>query len=277
MVEEFTWLQLSFEEDRLPAFSGLAQRYQPLLKSEYLAGLWREKLVPDLMWFTYPQYGIEGKPYPTNKPKKWRAPSWSWVSVEGPILFAKGYNISEAEACAESVTYLDETKNVTCLVEIISAECSASSLDPMGTVANGRLVIKGSGRLASLKHREEGNDSHHFTFERTGIRSHRFHSNFSVDWHEANVDYNLIEHGLMRSNSDMRIYCLCLASMSFTERVFVLGQGYYDFRPIYKTWSLLLHCVDGTNFERIGFLISDFPGNCDQFRNSLHECTVTII
>jgi hypothetical protein len=77
MVEEFTWLQLSFERDRLPAFSRLAQRYQPRLKSEYLASLWKENLVADLMWFSCPDYGLEAQPYSTNRPRKWRAPSWS--------------------------------------------------------------------------------------------------------------------------------------------------------------------------------------------------------
>ena len=51
MVEDFTSLQLSHEEDRLPAFSGLARQYRNLLKSEYLAGLWRENLAADLLWF----------------------------------------------------------------------------------------------------------------------------------------------------------------------------------------------------------------------------------
>lgn len=279
MVEEFTWLQLSFEEDRLPAFSGLAQRYHPHLKSKYLAGLWRENLVAYLMWFAYPQCGIEAKPYSTNRPSKWRAPSWSWASIEGPILFSKDYHISEAEACAGSFTSLGEIMSVACLVEIISAECSASSLDPMGTVANGRLVIKGSGRLACLKHRENcgGGDTRHFTVKCTGVDSVHIRSNFSVDGHEANVDYDLIEHGLMRSNSDMDIYCLCLASMSFMRRTFLLGREDYDLRPVCRTWSLLLRCVDGKNFERLGLLVSDHLDNGDQFRKSLHECTITII
>jgi hypothetical protein len=279
MVEEFTWLQLSFEGDRLPAFSGLAQQYQPRLKSGYLAGLWKENLVADLMWFSYPDCGLEAQPYSTNRPRKWRAPSWSWASVEGPILFSKDYHISEAEAGAESVTCLAEITDVTCLVEIISAECSTSPIDPMGSVATGRLVVKGSGRPACLKHREscEGSDTRHFTVKHTGMSSIHVHSNFSVDGHEANVDYDLIKHGLMRSNSDMSVYCLCLAGMSSTQRTFRLGRGDYSLRPVYRTWSLLLHCVDGKNFERIGFLVSDHNDNGYQFRNSLHECTITII
>lgn len=69
MVEEFTWLQLSHEEDRLPAFSGLAQQYQYRLRSEYLAGLWKENLGADLLWFAYPEHGSEAQRYYTKKPK----------------------------------------------------------------------------------------------------------------------------------------------------------------------------------------------------------------
>ncbi|KAF1976702.1 HET-domain-containing protein, partial [Bimuria novae-zelandiae CBS 107.79] len=134
MVEEFTWLQLSYEKDRLPAFSGLAQQYRHRLKSEYLAGIWRENLGADLLWFAYPECGSGAQRYYTKKPRKWRAPSWSWASIEGPILFSKSYHMAKAEAGAESVT---------CWVDTISAECIPSSLNSMGSVAKGRLVIKG--------------------------------------------------------------------------------------------------------------------------------------
>ena len=70
---------------------------------------------------------------------------------------------------------------------------------------------------------------------------------------------------------------LCLASIPFTQRTFLLGQGDYSLRLVYRTWSLLLHDVGGKNFERIGFLVSDHNDNGYHIRNSLHECTITII
>ncbi|KAH7350449.1 heterokaryon incompatibility protein-domain-containing protein, partial [Pyrenochaeta sp. MPI-SDFR-AT-0127] len=98
IVKDFTWLQLSHEEDRLPAFSGLAQQYQYHLKSAYLAGLWRTNLLADLMWFAYPEYdSSEAHRYSTKRPRKWRAPSWSWASVEGPIVFSEAYHLATAE------------------------------------------------------------------------------------------------------------------------------------------------------------------------------------
>jgi hypothetical protein len=270
MIEEFTWLQLSHEEDRLPALSGLAQQYQRQLKSEYLAGLWKENLVADLMWYAYPSCGKDAQRYSTKRPRKWRAPSWSWASVEGPICFSRFCPTADMETSTESVIPW---------IEIVSAGCSASSLDPLGMVGKGQLVIKGRGRPAYLRHREKdaGHESRHFTVKHTGISSVYVRSNFTVDRQEAYVDYDLIGQGLMESNSDMSIYCLYLGGMSGTQRTFVREQNDYILRPVYKTWSLLLHSIDEGNFERVGFLVSECFDTGDQFRDSLPEYIMTIV
>jgi hypothetical protein len=271
MVMEFTWLQLSHEEDRLPAFSGLAQQYQQRLKSVYLAGLWRENLFADLMWYAYPELGRERQRYSTKKPRKWRAPSWSWASVEGPILFSRACSNAAGEADTESITYP---------INITSAKCIPSSLDPLGIVAKGQLTIEGSGRPARLKHREKcaGHDTRHYSVNSTSPYSVTISSNFTVDGQEANVDYDLIEHGLMESNSDMSIYCLYICGMSYMHRMFSHSQADFILRPAYKTWSLLLHRVDDNIFERVGLLVSEhFDGGESRFRDSLSDCTITVV
>jgi hypothetical protein len=271
MVEEFTWFQLSYEEDRLPAFSGLAKQYQNCLKSGYLAGLWRENIGDDLLWFAYPERGSEAQRYYTKKPVKWRAPSWSWASIEGPILFSKNSHIAKAEADAESAT---------CWVDIISVECIPSSLDPMGSVAKGQLMIKGGGRPALLEHRQvfSGLHTRHFSVTRSNIRSINIRSNFTVEGQEANVDYDLIEQGLMKPNSVMSIYCLYIAGMPFTRRIFRIRHGDYISCLFYKTWALLLRCVDGNNFERIGLLVSEHSNGSEvHIRNGLTQSIITII
>ena len=271
MVEEFTWLQLSHEEDRLPAFSGLAQQYKHRLKSSYLAGLWGENLLADLIWFAYPESGSQAERYYTRRPRKWRAPSWSWASIEGPILFSKPDFIANTETDVKSLTWW---------IDVLSAQCTPSSLDPMGTVAKGHLIIKGSGRPAYLKHREahEGHVTRHFSVGHPNNDSVYIRSNFTVDGQEANVDYDLIERGLMNSNSEMSVYCLFLGGMSFTQRVFVLGQENYTSYPVFRTWSLLLYCVDGEIFERVGMLVSDnFDKDEVRFRESLDQRVVTIV
>lgn len=271
MVEEFTRLQLSNEEDRLPALSGLAHQYEHRLESSYLAGLWEDNLLADMLWFAYPESGSQAERYYTKRPKKWRAPSWSWASVEGPILFFK------PDLTANAVT---DVKSLTWWIDITSAQCTPSSLDPMGTVAKGHLVIKGSGRPAYLKHREacEGHVTRHFSVGHPSSGSIHIRSNFTVDGQEANVDYDLIERGLMNPNSDMSVYCLFLGGISLTQRVFVRDQDKYISSPVLRTWSLLLYCVEGEIFERVGMLVSDhFDEDEFQFRKRYNQRVITVI
>jgi hypothetical protein len=271
IVQDFTSLQLSHEEDRLPAISGLAQQYQRRLESAYLAGLWEDNIVVDLLWHAFPEDGSGVERYKTKKPKKWRAPSWSWASIEGPVLFDRPYHVVASEANTESMRHW---------VEIISAECTPSSLDPTGTVAAGSIVIKGSGRLARLKHAEDctGHDTRHFSVTHTCLDSVTLRSNFTVDGKQANVDYDLIAQGLMEANSDMSIYRLYIGGMSRTRRIFRPSEGHYRSASFFRTWSLLLHCVNGNTFERVGLQISDHvDGDEMKIRNGLEDCTITII
>lgn len=271
IVQGFTWLQLSHEEDRLPAISGLAQQYQRHLKSAYLAGLWKDNIVADMLWHGRSNHDNGVERYYTKKPKKWRAPSWSWASIEGPIVFYRPYNVETLEG---------GTNSPRCRVEIISAECTPSSLDPTGTVATGSLVIKGSGHLTRLKHAEDctGHGSRHYTVVPTGLRSFSRHSNFTVDGEEAEVDYDLIEQGLMEKNSDMSIYRLYIGGRSHTQRVFRLSEGDYTSASFFRTWCLLLHCVNGNIFKRVGFLVYDhYNGDETSIWNNLEDCMITII
>lgn len=98
-VENFCSRQLSFESDRLPALSGLAKKIQDASDDLYLAGLWRNFLIEDLCWRTTPfsesrQAGPGGfinhfgpRLCRVTKPVAYRAPTWSWASLNGHIQF----------------------------------------------------------------------------------------------------------------------------------------------------------------------------------------------
>lgn len=79
IVVDYSHRQLTRPEDKFPAISAVAAEFAHLCGSEYLAGLWRSNLARDLLWST-PQA-------PPRRTKAWRAPSWSWASVEDDILF----------------------------------------------------------------------------------------------------------------------------------------------------------------------------------------------
>jgi hypothetical protein len=50
IVMQYTRCRLSYEEDFLPALSGLARCFQTELGSQYLAGLWRNDVIRGLLW-----------------------------------------------------------------------------------------------------------------------------------------------------------------------------------------------------------------------------------
>ena len=50
LVEEYTKKQLTYPKDRLPALAGLAKLYSQSLNEVYLAGLWENDLIYQMLW-----------------------------------------------------------------------------------------------------------------------------------------------------------------------------------------------------------------------------------
>jgi len=81
-VHEYSRRELTFPQDKLPSIAGVANEFYRLTGDDYLAGLWRNNLLHDLMWYTWDTI-------PLSKPSIWRAPSWSWASVDNPVIYGK--------------------------------------------------------------------------------------------------------------------------------------------------------------------------------------------
>jgi hypothetical protein len=132
MIEEYSTKTLSFGSDRLPALSGLAKSNRDC-PYEYLAGLWSNSLQFDLLW------RVDKSDLPNaTRPTVYRAPSWSWASVDAPISYWSTNFYSR--------TYTDETK----CWKVIRAEVTRAGLDPTGEVSAGVLEVKATcfdGRL----------------------------------------------------------------------------------------------------------------------------------
>lgn len=67
--------KLTKPSDKLPALSGLARIFSERLDDEYLAGLWKKDLLEGLLW-----QGLS-----CRRVKPYRAPSWSWASMDGIV------------------------------------------------------------------------------------------------------------------------------------------------------------------------------------------------
>jgi hypothetical protein len=82
LVVEYSRRSLTFEKDKLPALAGVASKAKTLSGSEYLAGVWFDRLDGDFCWERHLWEIL-----PWEATEEWRAPSFSWVSVERNVLY----------------------------------------------------------------------------------------------------------------------------------------------------------------------------------------------
>lgn len=123
LVRRYTLRSLTVPSDKLPAISGLArlfQAYMDIPVSDYVAGLWKFTLPVGLLW--YVQFS-GAKP----KPQPWRAPSWSWASVDG-----------------DNITFLvpEDSTDMVEQVHILECHCAPLSVDAFGQVREGYIRLR---------------------------------------------------------------------------------------------------------------------------------------
>ena len=129
--EDYSEKHLTVATDKLIAFAGIARMVHKVLKSpseDYIAGLWRPELMTELLW---------ERTTPTKEVKVIRkdhisqciAPSWSWASVDGPIV----YPLSDDDNENQLGVYAD----------IVEAKTFPQG-DQYGPVDSGFLIIRGS-------------------------------------------------------------------------------------------------------------------------------------
>jgi hypothetical protein len=85
LVQEYTACDLTVPSDKLVAISGIAKHIAALLQDQYVAGMWRTCLEGELLWQAK-NHHFSGA---TSRPTEYRAPSWSWASIDGPV--SRGY------------------------------------------------------------------------------------------------------------------------------------------------------------------------------------------
>ena len=94
-IENYTKRKISRPSDKLVAFASLAEEFNESVQTPYYAGLWGKTLLFDLLWSKE-----SGKHY-APRPKAYRAPSWSWASLDGEIDPGNAYFSEHEELVAE--------------------------------------------------------------------------------------------------------------------------------------------------------------------------------
>ncbi|CCM05787.1 uncharacterized protein FIBRA_08020 [Fibroporia radiculosa] len=79
----YTRCSLTRFDDRLVAILGVIQRIQSLTGWENVWGMWRNRLLMEMLWF------VEE---PARRPETgmYLSPTWSWVGIEGRVMMAVG-------------------------------------------------------------------------------------------------------------------------------------------------------------------------------------------
>lgn len=101
LVEDYSRRSLSVAQDKLSAIAGVARVLAEETGDYYIAGVWASHLMEDIFWRVYTheeEMEDEGDNWRSRpvlgrrignatRPSEYRAPSWSWASVEAPIKF----------------------------------------------------------------------------------------------------------------------------------------------------------------------------------------------
>ncbi len=172
MLLDYSRRELTFPSDKLAALAGLASSFGQKTGDVYLNGLWLHGLPEGLLWSslglcrrTYERASLSKCP-PTK-----RAPSWSWASQDGPVVYSSSkYSYVDASVHAYSIPGNPPGKS-----PALNSNNPTDDLneDIIGTNPSQRLILKACVKpLTSLqgfkpdqrKHLRENKDSRNAQF-----------------------------------------------------------------------------------------------------------------
>jgi hypothetical protein len=134
LVNHYSKCDLTKAEDKLIALAGVASRIEAARQDQYIAGLWKSTLLTDLAWTAF--CGLRKRQEETA----FRAPSWSWLSLEAEVDFAKDRSV--AGYFAEVRAYPD-ISGVGSSAFLARGTISISSvLLPLGNIEHGKEGVK---------------------------------------------------------------------------------------------------------------------------------------
>ncbi|KAI0914585.1 heterokaryon incompatibility protein-domain-containing protein [Ustulina deusta] len=201
IVEEYSYLDLTFEKDKFPALSGIVKQMQRVRDGRYLAGLWEDNLIDDLLWKTFA--------LSAERPSKWRAPTWSWASINGRVQY---------------VSDSDEVKQN--FAEILDIECTPLAVDSTSELASATLVISSHLVAAVLRKNLNTNSApsllYRYTLETTDGESYGFQSDYTLpdDDHVGETVYCLWISCRGSDTSYWLCYCLVLRCVDAAQQIY---------------------------------------------------------
>jgi hypothetical protein len=83
MVQNYSKCGLTQPKDKLIAFEGVTKGFMASRGGRCVAGVWEENIAYDLTWY---RSSVDQESFPISS-TSFRAPSWSWASVDGEVNF----------------------------------------------------------------------------------------------------------------------------------------------------------------------------------------------
>jgi Heterokaryon incompatibility protein (HET) len=142
ILEMYCRRKMSKPSDKLPAISGIARLLESRMQASYVAGLWSDALVEGLAWERVRRR--EGWEAPISQ--TYIAPSWSWASHSGDLMFRFANGSSRWRAIARALDYHIELKTQNPYGELkdgwIRIEAPLVSLSPSTELEKGDSSLK---------------------------------------------------------------------------------------------------------------------------------------
>ncbi|KAF2866314.1 heterokaryon incompatibility protein-domain-containing protein, partial [Massariosphaeria phaeospora] len=82
LIEEYSKCRLTCSQDKLVAIHGIISKLEETTGMENVAGLWKDALPEGLLWYRAVDRSGHLSPAYSGP---YRAPSWSWAAVDGPV------------------------------------------------------------------------------------------------------------------------------------------------------------------------------------------------
>lgn len=139
LVKSFTSRQLTFGGDKLPAIGGAAVTMPQAQGGgggggRYLAGLWSDTLLFDLMWQVMPWLVLSGQESESlaYDDKNGGPPTWSWASMKWGVVWSP-------------------LKSPQPVATVLDAKATVEGANPYGKVSGGMIRLQGRLRRCRLK------------------------------------------------------------------------------------------------------------------------------
>ncbi|KAJ8113251.1 hypothetical protein OPT61_g4575 [Boeremia exigua] len=245
IVDAYTGLALSHAKDTLPALSGLAKKFIGLRTGdEYLAGLWYNSFAEDLVWAVGLLSSSKQKSGLRSRPKQWRAPTWSWASVDSAVR-TRGAAYYHGED--------HKSSHISC-IDVLAVHCVPAGDDITGELLSGYAILKGPIMAGYFRFRPQQYRTHFMA--KGGVEA------------EFNPDYRFDVYDEHRVQDGDRIFCLQILRDGRK-----IGQPTDEFLVLRKKRGTV-----GT-FERIGQMFLGVNGGDfhRMFDSRREECAITIV